>query len=71
MWCVYIAQTQYKLTIVEYNVIGSKVEQSPMAFQQHFLVHLIDDRQCELNSAPISTDETPADILLKLQYKNL
>lgn len=55
-----------KLTIAECNVIGSKVEQSLMAFPQHFLVHPIDDKQCELNFVPISIDETPTDILLKL-----
>lgn len=60
------AQLSDKLTIAEYNVTGSRVEQSPMAFQQHSLVRPIDDRRCELNSVPISTNETPADILLKL-----
>lgn len=55
-----------KLTIAGCNVTGSRVEQFPMASLQQFLVHPIDDKQCELNFAPILLDETLTDILLKL-----
>jgi len=55
-----------KPTIVEYNAIESKVEQSLMASPQHFLVHPIDDKQCVLNFALISIDEAPTNILLEL-----
>lgn len=55
-----------KLTIAECNVTGSKVEQSPMASPQHFLVYPIDDKQCELNFVLISIDGALTDILLEL-----
>lgn len=70
LYNIYHNDTAYalfdKLTIAKCNVTKSKVEQFLMASLQHFLVHPIDDKQCELNFAPILIDESLINILLEL-----